>query len=70
MGACRMCGVEVNGRAVMSCLTPVAAGMNVITDTLAIHAARQMNAELLIANHHMECLSCGASHYCELLNVA
>ena len=70
VGACRMCAVEVNGRTVMSCLTPVQAGLNVKTTTPEIHAARQMNAELLIANHHMECLSCGASHHCELLRVA
>jgi formate dehydrogenase major subunit len=70
VGACRMCEVEVGGRNVMSCLTPVADGLDVKTDTPAIRAARQMNAELLIANHHQECLSCGSSHHCELLHVA
>ncbi len=70
VGACRMCEVEVDGRTAMSCLTPVQEGLDVKTFTPEIHAARQMNAELLIANHHQECLSCGASHHCELLHVA
>ena len=40
VGACRMCEVEVGGRNVMSCLTPVADGLDVKTDTPAIRAAR------------------------------
>ncbi len=70
VGACRLCGVEINGRISMSCLTPVTAGMEVQTDTPAINETRQVAVELLIANHHMECLSCGVGSQCELLRVA
>lgn len=70
VGACRLCGVEVGGRTTMSCLLPVEEGMEVKTDTPTIQSARQVAMELLVANHHMECLSCGAGTDCELLRVA
>jgi formate dehydrogenase alpha subunit len=70
VGACRLCGVEVDGRVSMSCSLPASEGMEVKTDTVAINATRQVAVELLIANHHMECLTCGAGSRCELLRVA
>jgi formate dehydrogenase major subunit len=69
-GACRLCGVEIGGRVTMACLAPVAEGMVVKTDTEAINASRRVSMELLIASHHMECLTCGAGSRCELLRIA
>lgn len=70
IGACRMCGVEVDGRMVMSCMTSVAEDMDVITDSPELHATRKMTMEMLIASHHGECISCAARTQCELLRIA
>jgi formate dehydrogenase alpha subunit len=68
VGACRLCGVEIDGRPMtMSCTTQVQAGMNVKTDSPAIHRARTIAMELLIADHHMDCLACAAATDCGLL---
>jgi formate dehydrogenase major subunit len=54
----------------MSCLISVSEGIEVRTETDAIADARQIAVELLIANHHMDCLSCGVGSHCELLRIA
>jgi formate dehydrogenase major subunit len=65
-GVCRMCGVEINGRVVMSCLTPVSEGLEVKTDTDAVQQSRRVAMELLLVNHEGDCLACGANNQCEL----
>jgi len=71
VGACRVCGVEVDGgRMVMSCMTPALEGMDVRTDSPDIYAARKVTMDLLIADHHMDCLACEAADDCELLTVS
>lgn len=71
VGACRMCGVEVDGgRMVMSCMTPAREGIDVRTDSPDIYAARKVTMDLLIADHHMDCLACEAADDCELLTVS
>ena len=71
VGACRLCGVEVDGGPmVMSCMTPVREDINVITDSPVIHQARKTAMELLIAAHHMDCLACIAAHDCTLLEIS
>ena len=71
VGACRMCGVEVDsGKMVMSCMTPVRDGIDVITDSPDIQATRKVTMNLLIADHHMDCLACEAADDCGLLTVA
>ena len=71
VGACRLCGVEIDGgRMVMSCLTPAREGINVVTDSPAIYQTRKIAMELLIADHHMDCLACAAANNCELLNTS
>lgn len=70
-GACRLCGVEIDGgRMVMSCLTPVRDGMQVLTDTREIYQSRKNTMELLIADHHMDCLACEAADDCALLDIS
>ncbi len=71
VGACRMCGVEINGgKMTMSCMTPAREGIDVITDSPEIYKSRKVTMDLLIADHHMDCLACEAADDCELLTVA
>jgi formate dehydrogenase major subunit len=71
VGACRLCGVEIDGGPMtMSCMTPVREGMDVKTDSPVIYQARKIAMELLIADHHMDCLACAAASDCELLNIS
>ena len=55
--ACRLCVVEVEGRAdpVTACDTPVADGLVVITQTEELRAIRQLNLELLLSDHMSYC---------------
>lgn len=71
-GSCRVCVVEDlnNGRLLASCVTPVTQGMNVSTRSARARKARQMNVELLLANHPSDCLSCDRSGSCELQDIA
>lgn len=70
VGACRMCGVQVNGdKMVMSCMTPAQPDIEVITDSPEIYQARKVAMELLISDHHMDCLACEAADNCDLLRV-
>jgi formate dehydrogenase alpha subunit len=71
-GACRLCVVEVEGmrQLISSCTTPAAEGMVVHTDTPRVNKARRTTMELIIANHHGDCLTCAKNQNCELLKVA
>ncbi len=68
IGACRMCLVEVeNARGYQtSCVTAVAEGMVVRTNTQKLRDARRLNLELLLSNHNRECTTCNRSNNCEL----
>ncbi|TYO96911.1 NADH-dependent [FeFe] hydrogenase, group A6 [Desulfallas thermosapovorans] len=72
VGACRICLVEVQGARTLqaSCVTPVAEGMVVRTNTPAVRHARKLNLELIMSNHPQECLSCPRSTNCELQQLA
>jgi formate dehydrogenase major subunit len=71
VGACRLCGIEIDGgKMTMSCMTPVQAGIDVKTDSPAISQARKIALELLIADHHMDCLACAAASDCGLLDTS
>jgi len=56
-GSCWVCAVEVKGRRgfVTSCGTTLTPGMEIITDSEEIIAARKMALELLISNHYADC---------------
>jgi formate dehydrogenase major subunit len=56
-GSCWVCAVEVKGRRgfVTSCGTTLTPGMEIITDSDEITAARKMALELLISNHYADC---------------
>lgn len=72
IGDCRMCIVEVEGRRgfTTSCITKVEEGMVVRTNTPAIIDARRTILDLIISNHHMECLTCVRDGNCELQDLA
>lgn len=70
--SCRVCMVEIEGRRNLSpaCVTKVAEGMKVQTNSRRAVRARRTNVELLLSNHPKECLSCGKSLNCDLQKLA
>src|SRR5579863_2603560 len=71
-GSCRLCLVEIEGRAGMpaSCTTPVAAGMVVTTQNERLKKLRRNVMELYISDHPLDCLTCAANGNCELQDMA
>ena len=71
-GACRLCLVEVEGMrgVTTSCTTPATEGMVVHTDTPKTKKTQQITMELIIANHHGNCLTCLKNQDCALQKVA
>jgi formate dehydrogenase major subunit len=71
-GSCRLCLVEVEGRAgaPASCTTPVAPGMVVKTQTEKLKKLRKGVMELYISDHPLDCLTCSANGNCELQTAA
>jgi formate dehydrogenase major subunit len=67
-GSCRLCLVEIEGRAgtPASCTTPVLPGMIVKTQTPRLKALRNGVMELYISDHPLDCLTCAANGNCEL----
>lgn len=70
VGACRLCLVEVNGRLLPSCLTPVAEEMDVQTQTDRLQRYRKQIVELLFAERNHICSVCVANGNCELQSLA
>ncbi len=68
VGACRICVVEVEGMRdfVSSCNTPVQEGMVIRTNTPKILAARKLNLEMMLSEHHLDCPTCPKNGVCEL----
>ncbi|MCR5857005.1 formate dehydrogenase subunit alpha [Mesorhizobium sp. J428] len=71
-GSCRLCLVEIEGRAgtPSSCTTPVAPGMVVHTQTGRLKDIRKGVMELYISDHPLDCLTCSANGDCELQDMA
>jgi formate dehydrogenase major subunit len=71
-GSCRLCLVEVDGRAgtPASCTTPVASGIVVRTQTDRLKRLRRGVMELYISDHPLDCLTCSANGDCELQDMA
>ena len=68
IGACRVCVCEVKGARslVAACVYPVNEGMEVFTNTPKVINSRKTTVELLLSDHHQDCLSCVRSESCEL----
>ncbi len=71
-GSCRLCLVEIDGRAgtPASCTTPVANGLVVRTQTERLKRLRKGVMELYISEHPLDCLTCSANGDCELQDMA
>jgi formate dehydrogenase major subunit len=71
-GSCRMCLVEIEGRAgtPASCTTPAAEGLVVHTQTPNLAKLRRGVMELYISDHPLDCLTCSANGNCELQDTA
>lgn len=63
---CGLCIVKVGGRIMRSCSTPVADGMEVITDDAELKQIRKTVLKLILSNHPNDCLNCTRSGSCEL----
>ncbi len=72
VGACRLCLVQVEGRARLqaSCMTPVSEDMVVHTDTPPLRAHRKLIVELLLAERNHVCAVCVLNGACELQDLA
>ncbi len=70
VGICRVCLVEIEGRRpTVSCKTPVEQGLIVRTSSADLDQTRQVNLELLIANHDYNCQACAKNSHCQLQKV-
>ncbi len=70
--SCRVCVVEVEGRRNLSpaCVTKVAEGMKVQTNSPRAVRGRRTSVELLLSNHPQECLYCEKNLHCDLQKLA
>ncbi|MBS7401502.1 MAG: iron hydrogenase small subunit [Eubacteriales bacterium] len=72
IASCRVCVVKVVGRRglVTACNTPIADGMQIITNDAEVTAARKTVLELLLSDHRLECTSCARVDDCRLKRFA
>jgi bidirectional [NiFe] hydrogenase diaphorase subunit len=72
VGACRLCLVEIAGSPKLfpACVTEVAEGMDIQTDTPKLREYRRMTVELIFAEGNHVCSVCVANGNCELQDVA
>ena len=71
-GACRVCLVEneANGALLASCVTPIAPGMVINTESPKAIEARRTVVELLLASHPEACIICDEGNRCHLRKIA
>jgi len=71
-GGCRLCVVELKGspRLLPACVTRVAEGMEVITDSARLQKYRRRIIELLFAERNHVCSVCVSNGFCELQAMA
>jgi len=71
-GSCRLCLVEIEGRAgtPSSCTTPAEEGLKVTTQNQRLSKIRKGVMELYISDHPLDCLTCAANGDCELQDMA
>ena len=67
-----MCIVEVEGRRgfATSCIQKVEEGMVVKTNSKDVSEAREVVLDLILSNHHKDCLTCVRNGNCELQKLA
>lgn len=72
VGACRLCLVEVGGsnKLQAACVTKVAEGMEIRTNTEQLQQYRRMIVEILFAEGNHICSVCVSNGHCELQDMA
>ncbi len=72
VGACRLCLVEIAGSPKLqpACVTKVAEGMDVKTDSPRLRGYRRMILELLFSERNHVCAVCVSNGHCELQSLA
>lgn len=72
VGACRLCLVEIEGSTKLqpACVTPVAEGMVVHTESDRLHRYRRTIIEMLFAEGNHVCSVCVSNGNCELQDMA
>lgn len=72
VGACRICLVEEekSGRFLASCVTPIAPGMVINTDSPAVIENRKVIVKLMLASHPESCILCDKGNRCQLRKIA
>jgi [NiFe] hydrogenase diaphorase moiety small subunit len=65
-GSCKLCTVKVNGRPATSCTLPVAAGMEIESETPELKDKRRMLLQMLFVEGNHFCPSCETSGNCQL----
>jgi bidirectional [NiFe] hydrogenase diaphorase subunit len=68
--SCRLCWVEIEGKAVTACTTTVAEGMAVNTKGASSLRLARTALELLLASNNVDCAHCAANGACELQKIA
>jgi formate dehydrogenase alpha subunit len=71
-GACRICVVEEENRGVLipSCVTAIASGMAIRTDSPRVIETRKTILQLLLASHPESCIVCDKGNRCQLRTLA
>lgn len=71
-GACRVCLVEIKGspKLLPACVTRVAEGMEVITDSPRLKKYRKLIVELLFSERNHICSVCVSNGHCDLQKMA
>jgi formate dehydrogenase alpha subunit len=72
VGACRLCLVEDerNGALLASCVTPIAPGMIIKTNSPRVVEHRKKILKLMLASHPDSCLVCDKGNRCQLRKLA
>jgi bidirectional [NiFe] hydrogenase diaphorase subunit len=72
VGACRLCLVEIAGSHKLqpACVTKVAEGMEIQTNTLRLQQYRRLIIEMLFAEGNHICAVCVSNGHCELQDLA
>jgi len=68
--SCRLCFVEIEGRAVPSCTIKITRPIVVKTDTPAVRTLQKSALRLLLSVHDVDCAHCPANKKCALQNMA
>lgn len=69
-GICRLCLVEANGKLLTACYHRVEEGMDVQTNTERLRKLCQLNLELILSDHPLDCLTCERNGSCVLQRYA